>query len=269
MGYKLVALDIDGTIRSPDYPLSARTRSTIARVMEAGAIVTLATGRNFRSAVRSTDGLNITSPIASFQGAHVADPSTGRVLWHRPLTAGMARKALDALAPWGLQVLAYDQHDVYVNELTPWVEAYRERNVVPVDVVEDLKSLAARGLTRLVVVGGEEEIARLESDLKARFDSTLYVTRSLPHFCEILHPDGGKDKALQWLCGYYGTHSGETVAFGNGYNDVEMLVWAGLGVAVGGAVPEVLDVADRIAPPIEEDGVAHVLDELLDQGLIG
>ncbi|MCH7626487.1 MAG: HAD hydrolase family protein [Chloroflexi bacterium] len=86
---------------------------------------------------------------------------------------------------------------------------------------------------------------------------------------EILHPASGKDKALEWLCGYFGIDQSETVAFGNGYNDVHMLRWAGLGVAISGAVREVLEVADRVAPSIEDDGAAQVLEELLADGLIG
>ena len=107
MGYRLIALDIDGTIRSSEYPLSERTRWAVARVRTAGAVVTLATGRMFSSALRSSAELNIAAPIASFQGAHIADPATGKVLWHRPLTAQMALAALDALAPWRMEVMAY------------------------------------------------------------------------------------------------------------------------------------------------------------------
>ena len=269
MSYRLVALDIDGTIRSDEHPLSDRTRRAIAQVMEVGAVVTVATGRMFWSAARACAELNLTSPIASFQGAHIADPATGEVLWHRPLTGDMSRAALDALDPWALEVVAYHQDQVYVAELTPWLEAYVQRNRVQVNVVEDLKELPVEELTRLVVVGGEDDIRRLEVDLKAKFDSKLYVTRSLPHFCEILHPEGGKDKALAWLCDYFGVQRDETVAFGNGYNDVRMLDWAGLGVAIGGAAPEVLEVADRVAPPIEQDGVGQVLEDLLSLGLIG
>ena len=269
MGYRLVALDIDGTIRSAEHPLSDRTRRTIARVMDAGVVVTLATGRMFQSAVQSTFELNIKSPIVSFQGAHVADPTTGEVLWHMPLTADMASMALEELASWGMQVLAYHGDQVYVSDMTPWVESYGKRNHVTINVVSDLKGFAVNELTRLVVVGDEDKIQRLETNLNSNFASQLHVTRSLPQFCEILHPDGGKDKALAWLCSYLGIRQDEVIAFGNGYNDVHMLSWAGLGVAIGGAVPEVLEVSDRIAPPIEEDGAAQVIEDLLDQGLIG
>ena len=225
MGYRLIALDIDGTIRSNEYPISPRTRQTIAAVRRMGAAVTLATGRMFGSARRSSAELEILTPIASYQGAHIADPATGTVLWHRPLTPHMARMALDALAPSRMEVMAYHADEVYVRGLTPRVEAYGERNDITIHVVGDLKEVAAKGLTRLVVVGDEGPIQRLEAELKAGFDSALYVTRSLPHFCEILHPQGGKDKALAWLCRYLGVRRDETVAFGNGYNDVGMLRW--------------------------------------------
>ena len=269
MGYRLVALDIDGTIRSPDYPLSNRTQQTLLRVADAGAYVTLATGRMFKAAVESTKGLELRSPIASFQGAHVADPATGEVLWHKPLEASMARDALRAVAPWGLDVMAYHSDQVYIREMTARLESYGERNSVVVNAVGDLSAIADKGLTRLVVAGGEDEIERLETHLQALFGSSLYVTRSLPPFCEILHPESGKDKALDWLCGYLGVDQRDTIAFGNGYNDVQMIQWAAMGVAVDGSVPQVIEVADRTAPRLQEDGVAQMLEELLDQGLIG
>jgi hypothetical protein len=270
MGYKLIALDIDGTIRSEDYPLSERTRRAMNMVREAGAHVTVATGRVFRSAIRATGELDIRTPIASFQGAHVANPVTSEVLWHRPLTAEMTTAAFNALDSWGLEVIGYLGDEIYVREATDWSTAYGKRNSVKINVVEDIEELAANELTRLVVVGDNDRIKSLEASMKSQFGSDdLYITRSLAHFCEILHPLSGKDKALEWLCGHLGISQDETIAFGNGYNDVQMIAWANLGVAIGGAVHEVLEVADRVAPPIEQDGAAQVLEELLENGMIG
>ena len=268
MSYKLIALDIDGTIRGPGRDISDRTRAVLATVEKAGAQVTVATGRMFRSAVTSTAELGLTSPIVSFQGAQIADPSTGRVLWHRPLSKAMALDALDALDDWQGEIVSYHGDLVYVNKMTPWVEAYSGRNRGAVRV-GDLRQMAADEPTRLVVVGDDNQVRDLTAGLKTRFDSRLHITRSLPHFCEILHPEGGKHRALAWLCARAGIAREQTVAFGNGYNDVDMLRWAGLGVAVGDAVPEALDAADRVAPSMEEDGAAQVLEDLLEQGLIG
>ena len=269
MAYRLIALDIDGTIRSTDHAMSDRTRSAIDEVRERGVIVTLATGRTFRSAIAVATELALTSPIISFQGAHVADPETGDVLLHRPLTADMAVAALDVLESWDREVLAYLEDRVYANKLTPWVEAYGERNRGQVSVADDLRSLATKGLTRLVAVGEDADVLGLEEGMRSTFDSRLLVTRSLPYFCEILHREGGKDNALAWLCRRLGIEQRETIAFGNGYNDVDMLRWAELGVAVSGAVPEAIEVADVVAPPLEEDGPAAVLEDLVKRGFLG
>ena len=273
MSYKLIALDIDGTIRTIDTPISDRTRRAVAAVRAAGAIVTLATGRIFGSAARNSAELAIDAPIASAQGAYIANPVSGEILRHRPLAQPMMRQALDALdrQPIARDMLfvAYHSDAIYVNRIDDWATAYGQRNNIAVHAVPDLRHVAHLGMTRLVVVGEDAPIQSLESNLNARLNSRLLVTRSLPHFCEILHPEGGKDSALAWMCAHFGIQQSQTIAFGNGYNDVQMLAWAGLGVAVGDAVPEALAVADRIAPPLEEHGVARILEDLLHKGLIG
>lgn len=274
MGYKLIALDIDGTIRSIDSPIAQRTRGAVAAARDAGAVVTLVTGRTFGSAARNSVELEIDAPISSAQGAYIANPISGVALRHCPLSEGMALRALEALeaepVAAGMLVVGYHADGIYVNRADEWATAYGERNQMAVEVVGDLRRVAGAELTRIVVVGPDAGIAELEAGVKARVGADeLCVTRSLPHFCEILHPDGGKDSALAFLCEHFGIGRAESVAFGNGYNDVPMLRWAGLGIAVGDAVPEALAAADRVAPNFEDNGVARILEELLADGLIG
>ena len=269
MGFKLIALDVDGTIRSIERPMSERTRRTVRRVERAGAVVTVATGRSYLSAASASSELGLTAPMVSFQGAHVAYGNSGEVLWHVPLTEDMTRLALGMIPPdVDLEVFGYLSDDVLVLRMTDWVRVYGERTGVSVRVVEP-DAFTSNPMTRLVIRGEDEVIESLEAELKRRLNGRMYVTRSLPYYCEILHPDGGKHNALDWLCGHLGVRREETVAFGNGYNDVHMLKWAGMSVAVDGSVPQVLEVADVVAPSMEQDGVAQVLDGLLEQGLIG
>jgi Cof subfamily protein (haloacid dehalogenase superfamily) len=272
MAFRLIALDIDGTIREPDHPISERTRLALLAVREAGATVTIATGRSFRSAVAATRELDLDSPIASFQGAHLADPRTGEVLWHRPLTPELTTRALGALennGDWDGDVMAFIGADVYVSRLTSWTAPYGDRQEVRMHEVGDLASIVDMKPTRLVAVGDHGRIEGLEADLIAHFGDEMHVTRSLPHFCEILHPDGGKHRALEVLGERLGITRQETLVFGNGYNDVHMLRWAGMGVAVAGGVPEAAEAADRVAPSVKDEGPAKVLEEFLDEGLIG
>ena len=267
MHYKLIALDIDGTIRDANHPPSARTQRVLDKAREHGVIVTLVTGRIFKSAIESTAELDITSPIICSQGAYIANPTTGEILSHRHLTPNMVRSALNELTTWRGDVVAYRADQVYVSKITPWIEDYSQRMKGQVTVVTNLTELATQGVTRLLAVGDESEVHRLELRLKTTLNSTLYITQSLPHFCEILHPDGGKHNGLAWLCRYLGVRQEETIAFGNGYEDVPMLRWSGLGVAMDGAAAEVVEAADKVAPPMDEDGVAQVLEELIEQGL--
>lgn len=269
MTYKLVALDLDGTIRSDEHPISKITIDTIRKLRERGAIVTIATGRTFASAMQCASDLGITAPIVSFQGALVSDPVTGQELWKRELSASEAIDVIESSVPWGMHLVAYVGHDIYVTSVTAWVRQYAERNGIKTIIVDDLRSVAVLGVMRILAVGDEDVVALMESTLRRDFGERVQVTRSLPHFCEILAYEAGKDKALSWLCHHMGISENETIAFGNGYNDVDMVSWAGLGVAVRGAVREVLDVADLVAPRVEEDGPAEVLNGLVSMDLIG
>ncbi len=275
MGYRLIALDVDGTIRSGSNPIAARTRSAIDAAREAGAVVTLATGRAYRSAIVNSAALDIDVPISTSQGAYIADPISGEVFRHCPLTGEMALGTLNRLEERidsinsDTQVVAYYPGIMYVNRMSEWAESYGKRTEIEVKLVSDLREVAGEGLTRIVAVGDDADIEVLEREIKPELSMDALVMRSLPYFCEILHPRGGKEDALSWMCERFGIARSDTVAFGNGYNDVQMLEWAGLGIAVGDAVSEALAAADSVAPPFKEHGVAQVLEELLDKGLIG
>ena len=118
MNYKLIAFDIDGTIRSMQDPVSDKTTSIINLLIDNGIIVTIATGRMFLSASLALEGLNIIHPIISCQGAHIADINTGKILWHMPLTKDMSSYALDFLKNWQVQPVFYHEGEIYVDCLT-------------------------------------------------------------------------------------------------------------------------------------------------------
>jgi len=275
MGYRLIALDVDGTIRSGSNPIAERTRRAIDAARDAGAIVTLATGRAYRSAIVNSAALDIDVPISTSQGAYIADPISGEVFRHCPLTRDMALITLDRLQEHigpndsGTQVVAYYPGIMYVDRMSEWADSYGKRTEIEVRLVSNLREVADEGLTRIVAVGDDADIEALERDIKPLLSMSVLVMRSLPYFCEILHPRGGKEDALGWMCERFGIARSETIAFGNGYNDVQMLEWAGMGIAVGDAVPEALAAADSVAPPFDEHGVAQVLEELLDRGMVG
>ncbi|MXY43950.1 MAG: Cof-type HAD-IIB family hydrolase, partial [Dehalococcoidia bacterium] len=252
MTYRLIALDIDGTIRSNEHPLSERTCRALEAARDAGAIVTIVTGRMYLSAMHVTADLNLQSPVATYQGAHIADPVTHEVLWHRPLTSQMLSDTLDFLDSGGQEILAHHRGHVYVDRTSEWIEAYVERNHVRVHVVDSLYSLADEGVTRLIVGGEDDAVGEVTARLKGEFDSRLQIVRSLPYFCEVLHPNTGKELALQHLCKMLGVRREDTIAFGNGDEDAAMIAWAGLGVAVGDGSAAAIAEADEVASPLAD-----------------
>ena len=269
MTYKLIALDIDGTIKNLNKEITEITQRSLSRTREAGALVTIATGRSFNSAITATRLLNLDSPIVSFQGAHIGDPITSRVIWHMPLTEKMTLDLLYYLENWPGEILVFVKHKIYVNKITQWTESYVYRNGIEIVRVDDLKSIANKKPTRFVLVDAENEIAEIEKQLIGNFQDGLHITRSLPNFCEILHPFSGKHRALEVICTRLGISNESVLAFGNGYNDIHMLKWAGLGVAVQGSPEEVIKSADSLCGTVESDGPAILLTSFLEKGLIG
>jgi Cof subfamily protein (haloacid dehalogenase superfamily) len=118
--------------------------------------------------------------------------------------------------------------------------------------------------TKLVAIDEPEILDGLEARLKQRFAGRLYISKSLPYFLELASPEVTKGSGLAFLAQHLGFARERTVAFGDGENDVELLEWAGFGIAVANADPRVLAVADWVCPSAGEEGVAQVIEAVLD-----
>ena len=114
------------------------------------------------------------------------------------------------------------------------------------------------------MIDDPEVLDGLKQRMLARFDGRLYISKSLPYFLEFASPDVTKAAGLDFLSEHVGFSPEQTVAFGDGENDVELIHWAGYGVAVANAYPKVLAVADFVCPSVDEEGVAQVIEAYLD-----
>ena len=203
-------------------------------------------------------------PVVCYQGAVVADPKSGRWLRHVPIPVELAREAIAAVHEEGFGLNCYVDDDLYVAELTDEARRYAEFQHLPVHPVGDLLAWLDRPPTKLVVIDEPEVLDGLESRLKARFDGRLYISKSLPQFLELASPEVTKASGLDFLAPRVGFSRERTVAFGDGENDVELVDWAGFGIAVANAHDRVLAAADWVCPRVDDEGVAQVLEALLD-----
>ncbi len=270
MGYKLIALDLDGTIydHKVHEGIPPKIKKAINSVKEAGAVVTIATGRMFNSTLPFCSQLGLTRPIICYQGALIGDPVSRRVLWEKPIPLDLARGVIRTVEEIGLSPYIFIRDRFYVRELTPRIEQYEKVLDIKAEIVGDLAEHLQEQPTKLVTVGEEPEISDVLPRVKETFGSSISVIRTYDHLCEIGHPDGSKGKALGYLADTLGVDREEVIAVGDSPNDIDMIEWAGLGVAMASGSAEALEAADMVVNSVSEDGVADLLNGLLDQGRV-
>jgi Cof subfamily protein (haloacid dehalogenase superfamily) len=260
---RALACDLDRTLIAEDVVLRPRTLDAIAASRAAGVHVLLVTGRMFQSVRPYARAAGIEEPVVCYQGAVVADPVTGEFLRHVPMPLAEARDVIAAVEATGFTVLCYVDDELYVARETAESDAYAGFQELEVHAVGDLLAWLPKAPTKLVTVAEPTLLDPLEVEMKKRFDGRLYISKSLPHFLEFASPNVTKASGLDFLAGYLGFTREETVGFGDGENDVELLDWAGYAVAVANAHAKVLALADFVCPSVDEEGVAQVIEAFL------
>jgi hypothetical protein len=241
-----------------------RTRAAIAGVQAAGTHVIIVTGRMFVSTRPFAVEAGVHDLVVCYQGAVVADVTTGEFLRHVCIPRDDAIEAIDAVTEAGFHINCYVDDKLYVATATPEARAYADFNHIPLHEVGDLREWLTADPTKLVAVGVPEELDALEDVLKPRFRGQLFVSKSLPHFLEFAHPDVSKGSGLQFVADRLGFSAEETVAGGDGENDRELLEWAGFAVAVANAHEDILERADLVLPSVDDEGVAQLLEAYID-----
>jgi Cof subfamily protein (haloacid dehalogenase superfamily) len=260
---RALACDLDRTLIAEDVVLRPRTRAAIAAARARGLHVIVVTGRMFRSVRPYLAEAGLDEPVVCYQGAVVADPATGEFLRHVPIPRDVALEAIDAVVGAGFHLNCYVDDLLYVAEVTPEARAYADFQHLEIHAVGDLHAWLTKDPTKLVAVGDPRALDGLEAELKPRFAGRLYVSKSLPYFLEFANPAVSKGSGLDFVATGLGFTPAQTVAFGDGENDVELLEWADYGVAVANAHERVLTIADFVCPSVDDEGVAQVIEAML------
>jgi hypothetical protein len=232
---------------------------------DAGIHVVVVTGRMVQSLQRALTAIPLDDPAICYQGAVVTD-GDWRWLRHKPIPLELAREAIAAVGEEGYSPNVYVDDQLCVAAETQAARNYASFQHIDIQVVGDLLAWLEQPPTKLVCVGDPDDLDEVEVRLKQRFGERLYISKSLPFFLELAAPGVTKGAGLDFLAARMGFTPDETIAFGDGENDVELLEWAGYAVAVENAHERVKAVADWICPPATEEGVAQVLESFLDSG---
>jgi len=224
--------------------------------------VIVVTGRMVQSLQRIVPLSILGEPAICYQGAVVVD-ADGTWLRHEPIEVGLAREAITALEAEDYHPNVYVDDELYVSRLSEYAEAYATFQGLDIHVVGDVRAWLEQPATKIVCVGDPDALDALEVRMKQVFANRLTISKSLPHFLEFSALGITKASGMDFLAGRMGFTPQQTIAFGDGENDVELVAWAGYGIAVENAHPRVKAVADWICPPADEEGVALVLEAML------
>ena len=260
--YRLAAIDLDGTLLGSDHALSPGNAAAVRRAASAGAKIVLASGRQWRTIDAFAGQLDLPpeAPIIAYNGAMIRTHG-GETWFHQPLPAEASEAIVRYCVANGYHLNLYHDDTLYVQNDTVWGRLYRERTGT-VPHITDLARFDGERPTKLLLIDTLETTNRLLVHFQVEFGRSLYITKTEDEFLEFMDPDINKGAALKETAERLGVTAAQCVAFGDSYNDLPMVEWAGMGVAMGNARAELKAVAERVAPTADEDGVGAVLDQL-------
>ena len=269
MKYKLIASDFDNTIFDGKV-LSPRVLRAIADYRRAGGKFVMATGRIFSSIRPRVPEIGADDEVIACQGSAIYRASTGEAILRYPLPAEIAATAIDYFESKGDVCHAYADERFYVAEENPLTEMYADFcKVRPVYLHRPVSTyLPEMAVTNKVIsIQPESVIDEKLRELTALLGKRAEVTKSSPIFLEVTASEAGKGNCLLALASRLGIAREETVAVGDNLNDLSMIEAAGLGVSVANGVDALKARAGLVVPSVQEDGVAYLIQRILDDDL--
>lgn len=258
---KIIAIDVDGTLLNDDHEVSSLTLDVLQKAQELGCCIMLASGRGPQNGLPVMDQLGIEGWMITHNGAVTVDSKTKEVINRFPFSIEQVRSVIEYAREHRIHFDVCDDFDHFVEGMSDMAAGmYRQFGIKPISIptADDWKD----PIVKLTLCGEAEQLDRVMEQFGDRF-ADLNVIRSGIQFIDISHGQASKGSALREVCKRYEISRDEVIAFGNYFNDVDMIQFAGLGVAMDNSPKGVKAAADRVAPSNNDNGVAKVLTEIL------
>ena len=267
VNYKMIVLDLDGTLTNDKKEITPRTFEALMEAQRRGVKVVLASGRPTYGIVPLARQLRLEENdgyILAYNGGAISSCRTGETIFNQTLDHSLIPILHKETVEAGLEILTYQgdaiaasrKDDKYVLH-----EAFI--NKMPVIEFEDFPSQVQPPVNKCLIVGDPKPLIEIEKVLSEKYPEILSVYRSCGFFLECVPPGIEKSNSLDKLITSLGIDRSEVIAVGDGYNDLGLIRYAGLGVAMANASTELHDEADYITWSNQEDGVAHVVEKFI------
>ena len=265
--YRLLALDLDGTLTNAQKQVSETNQCYIRRAQALGVDIILASGRPVIGIERVAQALDLYRTggyILAYNGGHIIDCKTGESLVHRVIPMSYYHDICDVIHHFRVFPLTYNTSGVICeNDEDPYVKKEGYNNSVPVIKVASLEAALTTPVVKFMVVGEPSELVKAKAYLASRFEGLLNIFFSEPYFMEVTPPGIEKASALAELLRILDVPRTSLMACGDGLNDIPMLTYAGFSVAMANAYEETKKVADAIVPSNDQDGVAVAIKKFI------
>jgi Cof subfamily protein (haloacid dehalogenase superfamily) len=263
--YRLAAVDLDGTLLSPDKSIGAANLAAVRRLQDNGAEVIIASGRRHQNSVRFQRELGLRGPIIACQGGLIRDGESGNVIEAHFLPQGVAHEIVAFAEQEGIPVIYYHLDHLYVSERhNRWIDLYESRVGERAEAIGDLAQLDGRRALKIVWYAQPEQLRELRPQLSERFAGKVDLLSTERENLEFMPPRITKASALAKVAETLGVKQAEVVAFGDSENDVPMLQWAGLGIAMAHGADMAKTAASMTSPAgPPQDAFARAVDALM------
>ncbi len=267
MDCRLIALDLDGTLNSSKGVITPQTKRALIRAQEKGAKIVLASGRPLPGLYQNARELEFDrfdGYLLCFNGAKICTWKEKKVIYDQSISAGMAQVVYDynIRNDYNMVIMSYEGDNVLAEDPNGYrVKEEAALNNMGVTIVPNLRDTLRHPVNKLLFAADPEYLADIEMEFKKPFVGQLSIYRSAPFYLEVMATGIDKAHSLDRLVKYMGIERGKVIAFGDGYNDIGMIEYAGMGIAMGNAVEELKKKADGITDTNDGDGIALALEE--------
>ncbi|MFR5600960.1 MAG: Cof-type HAD-IIB family hydrolase [Lachnospiraceae bacterium] len=267
MNYEMIVLDLDGTLTNRDKVITARTKESLMKAQAIGKKVVLASGRPTQGVLPLARELRLEEYggyILSFNGGKIINCSTMETVFARQMPIEINRKVIGLAREHGVNCLTYEGDQIItLNGACPYTMLESKINQMPIRQIDDMEDYVDFQVPKFLMTDDGDYLALVEPKVKAAMGKNFSVYRSESFFLEILPKGIDKAKSLERLLEIIGLSREQMIACGDGYNDMTMIRYAGLGVAMENAVLPLRKEADYITKSNNEDGVALVVEKFM------
>lgn len=267
MNYRMIVLDLDGTLTNRDKVITKRTREALFELKNRGGIIVLASGRPTYGVMPLAEELELNRTggyILSFNGGRIIDCKTEETVFARELPISSNQTIIRLSKEHGVNVLTYEKDTIITADVSDqYVKKEAAINKLEVKEIKDMESYVNFPVVKFLMLDDGDYLALVEPKVKAFLGRDYSVYRSEPYFLEILPKGIDKAASLERLLTRLGLEKSQMIACGDGYNDLSMIKYAGLGVAMENAVLPVKKAADYVTLSNNEDGIAHVVEKFM------